>query len=247
MQRFARYWERRIAVFGEKAFLPITIDSLDSDSRTFLNRGAVRWIRRTHDRDILFLDPSKLDPKAYDRTAAVQAVWFVLQELIDADERVQQKGVICLVYAQHFSSNNRDPGLTKQCLKFLQSALPLRITAGHCTAIPILYYYVLRCILCFVEERLRKRLIVHADIPEVELAQRLEETYGIEQSVIPIELGGHLDLKSHGWRVDVPLVEKSDSFKNLMDNTDDQKRQDDATKTHRRRARKLWKLCKSKI
>lgn len=239
MKRFVRYWDRRVAVFGDKAFQPITFDSLPCDSRTFLNRGAIRWIRRCKDRDILFFDPSKLNPKAYDRSAAVQAVWFILQELVENDVRVQRKGVICLGYARHFSSNNRDPGLTKQCLKFLQSALPLRITAAHCSAVPMLYYCVLKCILCFVDERLRKRLLIHADISEDRLAGRLEDVYGIEQSAIPTELGGQLNLLSCGWWVDT--TDRSDSQKvgrqNVLINKTALKEY--AAKDHRRSRQRL--------
>jgi hypothetical protein len=160
----------------------------------------VTWIRRPDDdneRDILFVDPSRLDPTAYPRGAAVRAVWYVLHTVLEHDVRVQQKGLICLAYPRHVSHANRDPALTKQCLKVIQSALPLRITAVHCSPIPTLFHWVLQFILCFVDDRVRQRLIVHGDIRhETDLAERLERVYGIAATAVPRQLGGRLDLAS---------------------------------------------------
>jgi CRAL/TRIO domain len=166
---------------------------LDQDSRVFLRRGIVRWIRRTNDRDILFLDPSQLDPTAYQRLAAVQAVWYLLHTVLEHDVRVQQKGLICLGYPRHVSSANRDPALTRQALQCIQSALPIRITAFHCSPIPTFFYWVLQFLLCLVDERVRQRLIVHGDVMEDgDVAERLKRLYGIEPEAVPRELGGKI-------------------------------------------------------
>jgi CRAL/TRIO domain len=194
VQRFAKYWERRIELFGRATAFQTTIslDMLDQDSRVFLRRGIVRWIRRTNDRDIIFLDPSQLDPTAYQRLAAVQAVWYLLHTVLEHDVRVQQKGLICLGYPRHVSSANRDPALTRHCLQCIQSALPIRITAFHCSPIPTFFYWVLQCLLCLVDERVRQRLIVHGDIHDGDVAERLERGYGIEPEAVPRELGGKI-------------------------------------------------------
>jgi hypothetical protein len=196
-RRFGKYWERRIELFGHDEAFQTTI-GLDKASAAFLRRGVVTWIRRPdNDRDILFVDPSRLDPTAYSRKAAVRAVWYVLHTVLAHDVRVQQKGLICLAYPRHVSHANRDPALTKQCLKVIQSALPLRITAVHCSPIPTLFYWVLQFILCFVDDRVRQRLIVHGDIRhETDLAERLEREYGIAATAVPRQLGGRLDLAS---------------------------------------------------
>mmetsp|Transcript_3235 Transcript_3235/g.4416 ORF Transcript_3235/g.4416 Transcript_3235/m.4416 type:complete len:211 (-) Transcript_3235:524-1156(-) len=72
-KRFANYWNKRIELFGEKAFSPLTIsDSLNNDKEA-LNTAFCKLLKAKDDvgRSIIYMDPALLDDSKYTRDSMV--------------------------------------------------------------------------------------------------------------------------------------------------------------------------------
>jgi hypothetical protein len=220
VKRYIQYWEKRVEVFGAlRAYQPITVESLylHNDHRP-LECGSMQIIQRAKsydtsqstssihhiidtnapdERNILWFDPSKLEPTQYSRESGCRALWYVFHAYLE-DVQVQQRGLICINYSANFSLKNRDPPFTRMCLSSLQGCLPIRISVFHGCHPPPLFRFVARILLFVLGERLRKRVIPHSGTNEY-VNSILQNKFNISQQYIPTEMYGHLSLNVMEW------------------------------------------------
>lgn len=213
LKRYTRYWEKRVELFGPlRAYQPITIQSLyvHNDHRS-LELGALQIIQRVKsydttlpidtntpdERDMLWFDPSKLDPAQYSRESGCRALWYLFHALLE-DVQVQQRGLICINYSAHFSLKNRDPLFTRMCISSLQGCLPIRISVFHGCHPPPIYRIVARFLLFMLGERLRKRVIPHSGTNE-HVNSILRNKYNISENYIPTDMDGNFTLNTMEW------------------------------------------------
>jgi hypothetical protein len=203
-KRYAKYWDRRLEVFGEKlAFQPITIENLPPEDLVPLGIGALQIINRTKtgecddERDMIFFQSGKLEPTKYSRESALRAFWYFFHALLE-DEQVQQRGLVLLCYSQDFSSRNRDPAFTRMCIASLQGCLPIRLSAFHGCHSPPFYRFVTAMLMMFLGERLRKRVLNHGNASE-KVLNALVNKYHIPADCIPTQCGGTLEMDAHEW------------------------------------------------
>lgn len=197
--RYVKYWEQRLETFGpDKAFTPLTLTSALRDDTIPLYLSSMQIIRRqSPSRDILYFDPSKLDKTLYTRDSACRALWYWFHAMLE-DEQVQKRGIIILNYNANFSLRNRDPTLTKLCLRTVQGILPIRMSAIHGCHAPLMYSCLISFILVFVGERVRQRILAHNGSQESVLCT-LRTTYGIQLEDIPTDMGGNRVLDVAAW------------------------------------------------
>ena len=203
-QRYATYWDKRLEIFGEqRAFAKLTVASMEEDMKP-LQIGALQVIRRrktaidgSDERDILYMDSSKLEPGAYTRESGCRAFWHLFHALLE-DEQVQKRGLIVLGYSANFRNRNRDSTFTRMCVASMQGCLPIRLSAFHVCHSPPIFHFFAKMLLCFIGERLRKRVLPHAGKYE-KVVELLVSKYAIPLSCIPTDMSGDLVLDQQAW------------------------------------------------
>lgn len=205
-QRYCKYWEKRLEIFGEdRAFAKLTAASMQEDWLP-IQKGALQVIRRpktegaspdSDERDILYMDSSKLEPGAYTRESGCRAFWYLFHCLLE-DEQVQKRGLIVLGFSANFQNRNRDSVFTRMCLASMQGCLPIRLSAFHVCHSPIVFHFVAKMLLCFIGERLRKRVLPHAGKYD-KVVETLGQKYFLQKNFIPTDMGGDLILNQQAW------------------------------------------------
>lgn len=196
IKRYTKYWEKRVELFGPiRAYQPITAQSFyDHNDHAPLETGAMQIIYRSDptERNLLWFDPSKLDPTKYTRESGCRAFWYVFHCYLE-DELVQQQGMICLAFFQHFSLKHRDPTFTRMCIQSVQGCIPIRVSAFHGCHPPKYVRCILAVFLILIGDRLRKRVLVHAGSYQ-HVIEILETKYNISKQCIPAVMGGENQL-----------------------------------------------------
>ena len=206
-QRYVKYWDKRLEIFGEdRAFGKFTVENMEEDMLP-LQLGALQVIHRksnsnsdpdaADERDILYMDSSKLEPGAYTRESGCRAFWYLFHSLLE-DPEVQKRGLIVLAYSANFKNRNRDSTFTRMCLASMQGCLPIRLSAFHVCHSPTVFHFVAKMLLCFIGDRLRKRVLPHAGKYDKVVAT-LETKYNIPRTCIPTDMGGALKLNQQAW------------------------------------------------
>ncbi|GFH49903.1 hypothetical protein CTEN210_06379 [Chaetoceros tenuissimus] len=206
-KRIINYWNKRVELFGEKAFQPMTQSMACSDDAHALRINYVMPVvdSRTGDiikddagRGILYIEPYRLTDQVYDRTSMTRATWYSIHALLE-DEEIQKKGIIVVFYPRNFSKYSSDRILSKNNITSMRSYLPVKLEAIHCCHPPYFFEFFYALLSTLLGERLRKRVIIHSESDE-EVLQTLEQTYGIVRGKIPDFMqGGGLTLDYRGW------------------------------------------------
>jgi CRAL/TRIO domain len=197
VQRYVKYWDKRLADFGvDRAFYDLTIANLTDGERRPLELGAIRILARpkstkaaTHadkkdERDMIYINASKLAPKAYSRQEGLRCLWTLMHTLLAQDVQVQQRGVIFIINVAHFGRHNRDPRLATMCVTAMVGSLPMRLSAVHVCHVAPSHWLLFQVLLIFAGERLRQRVAAHTN-GERSVATTLEAKYGIPQTCLP--------------------------------------------------------------
>lgn len=168
------------------------------DDEFTLTKGFINFTGKTDPtgRSILFADPSKLDPKAYEAKSMCRAFWYVLHSLLENKE-TQKKGVIFLVWPHNASLKNVDKKLIKMNADSMKSCIPLRVSAIHMCHPPRIFSYVFPILKFFMGEIIKKRIRVHSGSTEKVLGY-LEEC-GLTKDILPSELGGEVPIDMKKW------------------------------------------------
>jgi CRAL/TRIO domain len=205
-KRYAKYWDKRVEIFGaDRAFRALTAESMLPDSKP-MEIGAMQVIRRhktatdddeEDERDMLYVDVSKVEPSLYSRESGCRAFWYFFHSLLE-DEQVQKRGLIVINYSEHFGLKNRDPPFVRMCIGSLQGCLPIRLSAFHGCHPPKMFRLVTRIFLAFLGERLRKRVLPHFGSHEA-VVNVLVNKYSIPRHCIPTDIGGDRELDVLAW------------------------------------------------
>jgi CRAL/TRIO domain len=205
VHRFVKYWDKRIALFGERAFADISLDTLKkcSGETRPLELGVITILSRPKsphrvvddERDLIYVDAGKLAPTKYSRNEALRCFWALIHTLLMNDEQVQKRGAIYLINVAQFGRNNRDPKLATMCAGTAMGCLPVRLSAVHMCHTTPCHWLFFQCILWFAGERMRQRVLTHAAATcraatLKSVSAILERDFGIARACLPIDLGG---------------------------------------------------------
>uniref|UniRef100_A0A7S1FTJ5 CRAL-TRIO domain-containing protein n=2 Tax=Corethron hystrix TaxID=216773 RepID=A0A7S1FTJ5_9STRA len=198
-KRYVRYWEKRVDVFGpEKAFLPLTVDGALRDDHFTLTKGFMNMTGKCDPsgRSILFGDPSKMDPGAYEAKSMCRALWYILHSLLE-NEETQKKGVVFLLWPHNFKPWQLDKKLLKMNSESVRACIPLRVSALHVCHPPKIFAIVFPILKMFMGEVLRKRFRLHSGNTE-EVLKNLEK-WGLTRDIVASPIGGDVEIDMHGW------------------------------------------------
>lgn len=205
--RLARYWKRRVLIFGEKkAFLPLTLSDALKDDEVGLTMGFIRLIPNVKDpvgRAVVFGDPSRLKNPSNNRLSIQRAIWYVIHAALE-DDSVQQKGVVMLMYPHNAKFSQIDRKLMKMNTESMKGCIPVRLSAFHICHPPKFFAIIFPLLKLFLGERLRKRIRVHSG-SDKKVIEHLNH-FGLTKNELPSDLGGDIVLDNSGW-----LKERKDS------------------------------------
>jgi CRAL/TRIO domain len=207
VQRYVKYWDKRLAVFvAERAFHDLTIANLTEGERRPLQLGAIRILARPKstkanstladdkdERDMIYINASKLPPKAYSLQKGLRCLWTIMHTLLSRDVQVQQRGVIFLIDVAHFGRHNRDPHFATLCVANMVGSLPMRLSAVHVCHVAPSHWLLFQVLLLFAGERLRQRVLAHSANGERSVAATLDAKYGIPQTCLPEDFSSNVE------------------------------------------------------
>ena len=197
----ANYWNRRIELFGSKAFTPLTAASIVENDGRELSLGFLRIIPDTDGtgRCNIYVDPSVLEGHRYKDENMVRAAWYTLHAALEI-ESTQQKGIVFVVYLKDTCVRHFDRSLVKLLANSIRGVLPVRVSAIHIFHAPYLFEVLFDVVSVLLGDRLTKRLKMYSGEDEVIHDQLID--FGIFPSRLPVELGGTLELDQDQWIVE---------------------------------------------
>mmetsp|Transcript_24335 Transcript_24335/g.48534 ORF Transcript_24335/g.48534 Transcript_24335/m.48534 type:complete len:315 (+) Transcript_24335:291-1235(+) len=194
--RMANYWKRRIELFGDAAFAPLTIEgSLNRDEKE-LSIGFLRLMPSNDKtgRSNIFLDPSVIEGRVYDNESMVRAAWYTLHTALE-DESTQRKGIVFLVYLKYTYVRHFDRSLVSLLADSIRGVLPVRVSAIHIFHAPYIFEILFDVVSMLLGDRLTKRIKMYSEDDDI-IRQRLSRFF---IKSLPTELGGDVKLDQEKW------------------------------------------------
>jgi hypothetical protein len=196
--RYAAYWKMRVEMYGEeRAFLPLTVDSLTEKEKDQLRMGAVNVIERDDGRNFVFIDPSNIDMKVYDRTCSLRAIMYVFHALLE-DEEVSKRGLVFVGFPQNAKMSQTDKGLVRELSKAIKGCLPARLSAYHVCQPPFFFRAIFSVVVFFVGKRLKQRFLIHTGSEQTVLDD-LQRKYSFKPEHLPAQIGGNFNPDPIAW------------------------------------------------
>jgi hypothetical protein len=200
-ERCINYWELRVWLFGERAWLPMTSTGngcLDEADCTLLETGFCTLLPEGTDRSgrgVLCFQvfERKLE---YHRMAIVRVI-FYLMSIAHERKSVQKNGLVIIADVNNYTTSRFDRKFIKCVAYLFMGYHPATTKAYHMCAPPgkkSCFLLVLPFIRYFQTRHIRQRFLVHTGTaPEV--AMDLEQ-YGINTERLPLCLGGKTTMES---------------------------------------------------
>lgn len=196
--RMANYWNRRIELFGNAAFNPLSVATIREKDKKELSLGFLRIIPDTDGtgRCNIFIRPSILEGHGYKDENMVRAAWYTLHAALE-NESTQEKGIVFLVYLRDTYVRHFDRSLVKLLVNAIKGVLPVRVSAIHIFHAPYLFEVLFDVVSMLLGERLTKRIKMYPGEDEVIQVKLMD--FRILPSRLPVELGGALNLDQDQW------------------------------------------------
>ena len=160
-----KYWKKRLELFGpDKAFLPMTLGGLFSDSQLGLQAGLSTVlphdiVKDPDERSVILYDPSRQDNSSREsRLAMVKALWYCIHAALLDNEITQRKGMIGLVCPRNAGLREFDPRVDKLVMESVQGILPIRISCVVVCHPPAVFGFVWSIVQLFLTDHIRKRV-----------------------------------------------------------------------------------------
>lgn len=216
-KRYAKYWQRRVEIFGDRAFEPLTLsgncqDIYDYLATSFLtileptaaetssnNNSSTTFSSQKCERTLLFVQPHNFDPQIITcENLVVKTLWFVTHVALENTETAK-RGFITISHPQRTKLERM-----RLACKFLpavmdsvSSALPMRLSAYHVCHPPTFFRVILPLVRLIIGERMAKRVLAHPGTSDEVLGKLL--SYGFSMENIPESLGGDRPAQMLKW------------------------------------------------
>ena len=196
-KKLADYWSKRVELFGEKAFLPMTLDGALKDDWDALTLGI--WRLAGHDelgRRIVFADPSLHDSNVCSIEAVARANWYVIHAALE-DDRTGRDGVVFVNYPARLKFSQLSPQLAKLALG--AEKLPVRIEGFHIINPPKLFtkfvFPIIKAAAKLVSQQFHDMLALHIGSDEKVIKEL--EAEGLPRTALPAGMPGGTFNKEH--------------------------------------------------
>ncbi|CAB9518712.1 tocopherol transfer protein-like [Seminavis robusta] len=199
-KRYAKYWEKRVEVFGpEKAFQPLTLDKALCDDGFALSHDfpMLSPVKHPSGRNILFADPSTQNIGAYTTQSMIRAVWYMFHAALE-DEETQKKGLVFVGDCRYIRLSLFDKEFARVTALSVAGCLPVRLSGIHGYYPPKVFFIILPFLKFFLGERLRERIRLHGG-ENMEKVRAGMAKYGLVERVLPTNVGGEVELSHESW------------------------------------------------
>ncbi len=199
-QRLVKYWETRMILFEDKAFLPMRLDgALRDDIETMRAVPDLHFItgKDEHGRLILFTNKARLDFARYSRLSVNRVIWYHVHIHME-DIETQRLGMVGVGLCRVNSPKQFDRRQTKMFYVLVLDALPIKYKCAHICHPPAFFNIVLFPV---IKHIMGKDLRLHTkthDGSEEKVLVELEK-YGIKRQKIFRCMGGTYDLHIDEW------------------------------------------------
>lgn len=190
-QRMVDYWKVRRATFGEKAYLPMTLDGAMSHLADKLPQGVICLLPLdAHDRPVVYWDRIRSVRPNFERDEVVQMLFYMLQ-VISESEDAQRRGYVYISNVRGYDLYTHfDRFLSKKAASVVNS-MPIALKAAHyCGGSgSSAYTSVVAPVIAFlIGKNLRLRKLFHKGSDQEVIAEL--QLYGLGPEHVPVERGG---------------------------------------------------------
>lgn len=195
--RLSRYWQRRIELFGDAAFQPMTLANCrEIDEEIEFKMGLLYLLPKLDDtgRSVVYMDPSVVEGQDYNGESIVKAAWYTLHAALE-NETAQQKGIVFLVNLATTLPRHFDRKLTQLLANSIRGVLPVRVSVIHIFHAPYLLEVLFDVVSILLGERITKRIKIYSG----EDTDRQMEEFGVHSNALPIDLGGEVVVDQSAW------------------------------------------------
>jgi CRAL/TRIO domain len=226
IERYVLYWTQRVAIFGkDRAFKPITMESLTDDERLVLSCKYISIINPpsatssditainptssdfVENRRIIYVDSGNFVPDIMTKNNNmnyVRACWYLLHYLGNNCIETQKRGVLVILNVQRYGQIYPAPSISffRAIGIYFKRCVPVRMSGFHIIHPPsyVKYLYPIICAL-LTKQRFKVRLIIHTAINnDTEAIAMFQSKYGICSKQIPTRMiGGLYKLNELDW------------------------------------------------
>lgn len=201
--RLAYYWKKRLEIFGDRAFLPLTLSgngALNEEDVASFYAGYMSFLPNDYQgRTVLCYDPQKRNVQSIGERMRVS---FYVWSIICENERSVTNGFVGIVIlgTSRFGGSTIDATISV-CSEIVMQAFPTFPHKMHLVNSPsglgqrIFYEVILPIVIRYMERMLRDCAIVHVGTNE-QLIQKLG-CFGFTQATLPDSLGGPWTTHEH--------------------------------------------------
>ena len=192
--RLTKYWTARLSLFGESAFLSMTVDgALQNDTSVLDTHFCEILPNDKNGRRVIFYNRFRICTTQYDRDSLLRVAWYVIHQ-VSKEESAQKAGFVLLVDARQYTILCFDRKLAKLLVHNWVHVIPIRMRALHicCSSHRSIFEIVCPALKLIVGKVIRCRTIIHFSEDVKEILFDLED-YGINKKNLPTSLGGHYD------------------------------------------------------
>jgi len=201
--RLAYYWKKRLEIFGDRAFLPLTLSgngALNEEDVASFYAGYMSFLPNDYQgRTVLCYDPQKRNVQSIGERLRVS---FYVWSIICENERSVTNGFVGIVIlgTSRFGGSTIDATISV-CSEIVMQAFPTFPHKMHLVNSPsglgqrIFYEVILPIVIRYMERMLRDCAIVHVGTNE-QLIQKLG-CFGFTQATLPDSLGGPWTTHEH--------------------------------------------------
>lgn len=202
-RRLAYYWKKRLEIFGDRAFLPLTLSgngALNEEDIASFYAGYMSFLPNDYQgRTVLCYDPQKRNVQSIGERMRVS---FYVWSIICENERSATNGFVGIVIlgTSRFGESTIDATISL-CSEIVMQAFPTFPHKMHLVNSPsglgqrIFYEVILPIVIRYMERMLRDCAIVHVGTNE-QLIQKLG-CFGFTQATLPDSLGGPWTTHEH--------------------------------------------------
>eukprot|EP00521_Asterionellopsis_glacialis_P009046 CAMPEP_0195281394 /NCGR_PEP_ID=MMETSP0707-20130614/723_1 /TAXON_ID=33640 /ORGANISM="Asterionellopsis glacialis, Strain CCMP134" /LENGTH=316 /DNA_ID=CAMNT_0040340275 /DNA_START=155 /DNA_END=1105 /DNA_ORIENTATION=- len=201
-KRLVKYFDRKVELFGtEVAFHKLSFLDFSAEDRGDVEAGGIYLLPYPDEggRKIIVTCRTHLqDMHQRKFNSVIRLLWIIVHEAVE-DETVQKNGVVLLGLNgdQQRDRWPKDVSLGKAFWSDGKDALPVRVAGVHRFTPTYIGKVLNEHYLSFMGAKTRARLRLWSGPLEANWTN-LEE-YGITQDMIPVFLGGALDMTHHHW------------------------------------------------
>jgi hypothetical protein len=126
-EKLALYWNTRVKLFEEKAFLPMSIEGALSDDIDTLRKGSIRLLEDDqHRRSVVYMERGLISPVRHSGKSWLRCVFYIFHAGLER-KHMQTEGVVLIISLANYRSEHLDRKLAKELNKSLWHVLPVKI------------------------------------------------------------------------------------------------------------------------